>query len=63
MDMHVRNVLSSLFLALVMGGCGIIFPDTEFEWSIVWWVVGGVLVLAVGMALFSTFGGSKKDDE
>ena len=51
-----------LFLALLTAGCGVIFPDTEFEWTIAWWVAGSVVVVSVAIAVFSVvFGGSDEE--
>ena len=52
-----------LCLALLTAGCGVIFPDTEFEWNIVWWIVGGVVILSVGIAVFSVVFGDSDEDE
>ena len=48
-----------LCLALLTTGCGVIFPDTEFEWNIVWWISGGVVLLSIAIGVFAAlFGGS-----
>ena len=62
--MQMLRYVTTLLIFVLMSGCGVLIPasDAEGEWSAVWWITGGAIVIAIIAAAVATKSADKDDD-